>query len=208
MKNEILTLRILYPVWALVGMFSLLYVPSQLINEENILPSIQAIQADGFLFRLGIAGSLVTQLIFIWVAWLLWRVFRGVNEKSAQWMLILALVSVPITLLNEINQLAILQLNENPEQAVFFYQVHKQGILIASIFWGLWLFPLGHLIYLSGQYPKFIGVVVLVAGVGYLGIVIIDLVLVQSKGATMYFEMLTFGEVVWMLWFTVRGPQS
>ena len=54
-------------------------------------------------------------------------------------MVVLALVSVPIAILNELNNVAALLLLNNPDQMMFFLNLHTQGVIIASIFWGLWL---------------------------------------------------------------------
>src|SRR3989442_48687 len=46
--------------------------------------------------------------------------------------------------------------------------IHNYGFLIAQIFFGLWLAPLGYLAYKSGMFPKALGVVLIVATVSYL----------------------------------------
>ena len=46
--------------------------------------------------------------------------------------------------------------------------MHHYGFLIAQIFFGLWLVPLGYLAYKSGMFPKVLGVVLIVGGVCYL----------------------------------------
>jgi hypothetical protein len=45
---------------------------------------------------------------------------------------------------------------------------YHYGFLIAQIFFGLWLVPLGYLAYRSGMFPKALGVVLVVGGVSYL----------------------------------------
>jgi hypothetical protein len=42
------------------------------------------------------------------------------------------------------------------------------GILVAQIFFGLWLVPLGYLAYRSGMFPRALGVVLIAGGVCYL----------------------------------------
>jgi hypothetical protein len=42
------------------------------------------------------------------------------------------------------------------------------GFLIAQIFFGLWLVPLGYLAYNSGRFPKPLGVLLMTGGVCYL----------------------------------------
>jgi hypothetical protein len=46
--------------------------------------------------------------------------------------------------------------------------LHAQGIAVAQVFWGLWLFPLGYLIFKSGFLPRILGIVVIVGGTGLL----------------------------------------
>ena len=46
--------------------------------------------------------------------------------------------------------------------------IQHYGLLIAQVFFGLWLAPLGYLAYKSGLFPKALGVVLIVAGVCYL----------------------------------------
>ena len=58
-------LRILYPVWALVGMFSLMYVPSQVVVPGDAAATAAQIASQELLFRAGVVGSLATQILFL-----------------------------------------------------------------------------------------------------------------------------------------------
>ncbi len=42
------------------------------------------------------------------------------------------------------------------------------GLLVAQIFFGLWLVPLGYLAYKSGMFPKLLGALLVVGGACYL----------------------------------------
>ena len=46
--------------------------------------------------------------------------------------------------------------------------IHHYGFLIAQIFFGLWLLPLGYLAYRSGMFPKALGLALIVGGACYL----------------------------------------
>jgi hypothetical protein len=111
----------------------------------------------------------------------LYRLFKAVNEAHAKQLVILgALVSVPIVFVNVLNEIAALVLVsganylsvfEKPQLdalAYLFLRVHGQGITVASIFWGLWLFPFGMLVIRSGFIPRVLGVLLMIAGVAYL----------------------------------------
>jgi hypothetical protein len=77
-----------------------------------------------------------------------------------------------------------------------FLDLYQHGFSIAHIFWGLWLFPLGYLVFKSGFLPKVIGVLLVIAGVGYL----IDFTFF------FLFPDITFvGEVVLLLWLLIKG---
>lgn len=206
-RKALLLLRFLYPAWAVAGIFSLMYVPSQLIVHEDIARTAQNIAAHEFLFRSGIVGTLLTQLIFIFAALLLYRFFEKVHRDAAILMLVLALVGVPIAMLNALNLVAALFQVQNPEQMMFFLDLNTQGIIIAAIFWGLWLFPLGYLIYRSGYFPKIIGVGVILAGLGYTLGSFTKLLFPEMKALIAVCEPLTMGEVIWMLWLSVRGAR-
>lgn len=205
-QHQALTfLRILYPVWMIFGMFSILYVPSVLIIQGDAATTATNIISNEFLFRAGIAGSLMTQLIFIFAALLLCKLFAPVNKIYSILMAVLALVSVPIAMVNELNNLAALQLLKNPQDLMLYLTLHKQGIVIASIFWGLWLFPLGYLIYKSGYFPKIIGIAVVIGGIGYTLGSFTELLMPNLKTLLSTFEMMTFGEIIFLGWLVFKG---
>ena len=206
-QNAVRILRILYPIWMAFGIFSIVYIPSMLLVAGNAAETASKILANEFLFRAGIVGGLVTQLIFIFTVLLLYKLFESVSKNHSLLMVVLALVSVPIAILNELNNVAALLLLNNPDQMMFFLNLHTQGVIIASIFWGLWLFPLGYLIYKSGYFPKIIGMAVIIGGLGYTLGSFSELLALFSKTILSLFEFMTFGEVVFLLWLVVRGAK-
>src|ERR1035438_1248394 len=85
------------------------------------------------------------------------------SESQASLMVILgALVSVPIVFMNVVCELAAQTLVSGPKYlsvfnkdqldalAYLFFRLHGQAIIVAGIFWGLWLFPFGALVIRSG----------------------------------------------------------
>lgn len=81
--------RILYPIWIVVGYFSLDYVPSTLVVAGNATETASKILANEMLFRLGIAGSLIEPLIFVMAALALYTLLRPVNKNHASLMVYL-----------------------------------------------------------------------------------------------------------------------
>jgi hypothetical protein len=206
-KNLVTLLRFIYPLWAIIGMFSIMYVPSKLINWKDSLITANNISANELLFRLGIFGSLITQLLFIFAVLILFKLFKKVNKNQSLLMIVFALVSVPIAMLNTLNRLAALRLLGNPEQMMFFLNLNIDGMMIATIFWGLWLFPLAFLVYKSGYFPKFLGVILGLAGLGYVLDSITYFLIPNITFFGPIVEVLTIGEVIFMLWVIFRGAK-
>jgi len=142
------------------------YVPSKLIVHGDAAATALNVAASETLFRLGIAGNLIGQTLFIFVALALYDLLKPVNQRHAIAMLTLILVAIPIAFLNELNAIAalllvrgadFLSLVDKPQRdalAMLFLRLHGHGFDIAGIFWGLWLFPLGLLVYRSGFLPR------------------------------------------------------
>lgn len=180
-RRQARTAGLLYVVLALIAPIGLLYVPGKLIVPGNATATADNIRASEGLLRLGIASELIHQALAVFLVLVLYRLFKPVNETHAKQMLILgSLVSVPIMFVNVLNEVAALMLVsgadflkvfEKPELdalAYLFVRLHTDGITVASVFWGLWLFPFGMLVIRSGFIPRVFGYLLMVAGVGYL----------------------------------------
>src|SRR5262249_4181990 len=165
------------------------------------------IAASETLFRLGIAADLIGQALFIFVALALYDLLKGVNQRHALLMLILILVAIPIAFLNELNAIAalvlvrgtdFLSLFDKPQRdalAMLFLNLHGHGFDVAGIFWGLWLFPLGLLVYRSGFLPRILGIVLMVNCFAYPANSFTSLVLPQYEAmVSRWMSPLQFGE--------------
>ena len=203
----------LYLVANLFAPFTLLYLPSRFIVRGDAAATANSIMASESLFRVGIVGNLFTFIANILLALALHQLLKVVNRNMASLMVILFLVGVPIAMLNELSQLAVLQLLSGadylkafaPDQlhAIVYLSlgVHDQGLLIAHVFFGLWLLPMGYLVFRSGFIHRIVGVLLVIAGVGYV---------VQSFAAFLghNVNIILFtglGELVFLLWLLIKG---
>jgi len=211
---------LLYVIASIPGFFALAYVPSKLLVQGNAAATAGNIAAHEMLFRLGIAADLVGQVIFIFVALALYDLLKAVNRRRARLMLILILVAVPIAMLNEVNSVAALLLVRGaPFLAVFpqpqrdalarlFLNLRGGGFEVAGICWGLWLFPLGLLVYRSGFVPRFLGVLLMIATFAYLANSFTSLVVPQYEGlVSRWMDPLQAVELVFMLWLLIMGAK-
>jgi hypothetical protein len=215
---------LLYLLGSIPGFFALLYVPSKVIVHGNATATAHNIAASETLFRLGIAADLTGQTIFIFVALALYDLLKSVNPRLALYMLTLILVAVPIAFLNEVNAIAALVLVrgtdflsvfDEPQRnalAMLFLNLRGHGFDVAGIFWGLWLFPLGLLVYRSGFRPRILtrilGVLLVIACFAYLANSFTSLVLPQYEAVVArWLGPLQLAEMLFMLWLLIMGAK-
>jgi hypothetical protein len=211
---------LLYLLVSIPGAFALIYVPSKLIVDGNATATANNIAASETLFRLGIAVQLISQALFIFVALALYDLFKGVNRRHASLMVTLIVVSIPIVFLNELNAIAalllvrgadFLSISAKPQRdalVMLFVHLHSRGFDVAGIFWGLWLFPLGLLVYRSRFLPRFLGVWLAIGGFAYVILSLTGVLLPQYQDKVFIISQPAFfGEVAFMLWLVIKGAK-
>lgn len=182
MKTKINTARaagFTYLVVITTGLFSLAYIPGKLIDWNHPQVSFEKLVAARALFRAGIYSSVICYLAFALLPLLLYQLLKSVNEFQARLMVILALLSVPFSFANLQHLYAALTLTgnapllqtESPDSLqkslmLVLYQ-YNDGILLATVFWGLWLLPFGWLMHQSGFAPKVLGILLILGGLGH-----------------------------------------
>jgi len=209
---------LLYVVTSIFGFFAMGYVPGKLIVHGDAAATANNIAASETLFRLGIAAQLIGMAGFIFVALALYDLLKGVNRRHASLMVTLIVLSIPISFLNELNSIAalvlvrgadFLSIFEKPQRdalAMLFLNLHGHGFDVAEIFWGLWLFPLGLLVYRSRFLPRFLGVWVALGGFAYVILSLTGVLLPQYQDKVFtYSQPVFFGEVALMLWLVIKG---
>jgi len=219
-KNPGRFVGLLYVLVSIPGAFALVYVPSKLIVDGNATATASNIAASETLFRAGIACNLISQILFMWVALALYDLLKGVNQRHASLMLGLIVVSIPIALLNELNAIAalilvrgadFLSIFEKPQRdalAMLFLNLHSHGFGIAEIFWGLWLFPLGLLVYRSGFFPRILGALLMARCFAYVVESLTPLLLPRYEDVVSRWMMpLRFGELLFMFWLLIMGAK-
>ncbi len=159
----------------LVAPFAMLYVPGKLIVRGSATATAGNILAHETMFRLSILGDLAGQVIFICLAVALYRLLSSVNKTWAMLLVAFVLVSAAVGFLNTLNNIAALTLFRGGEflevidktqrdaLAMLFLRLHSQGEFISEIFWGVWLFPFGLLVFRSGFLPRILGIWLIIA---------------------------------------------
>ena len=214
---------IIYLGVVLTGLFSLLYVPSKLINYENAALTFENITNSETLFRLGIASGLLCYTFFLFLPLVLYKLFKDTNENMAKLMVLLALISVPMYFINVQNELSALSIINNPNylkgftkeqiqsQVLFYIVQYDNGMRLIHVFSGLWLFPFGYLVYKSDFLPKFFGILLMLGCIGYL-INFFGRLLIHDYselGVSSYISLpASIGEIGICLWLLIIGAKE
>jgi len=217
-KKEARIAGLLYLLMTVTGVFCLIVVPGKLFVRGNAAATASNILAHESLFRAEIVVGIVSCLAFVFTALALYRLLEGVDRRHAAVMAVLVLIQVPQSFVSELSHLAALALArgtdflsvfDKPQRdalAMLFLHIDGQGELVSQIFWGLWLFPLGLLVWRSGFLPRFLGGWLIVNGLAYLANSFTGLLLPQ------YLEIVSkitlpflLGEVAFTLWLLIVG---
>jgi hypothetical protein len=220
LKKQSRNAALLYFVSCLPAPFALLYVPNVLLVRGDAAATANNVRDSEALLRLGMAVELFSATVVIFALLAFYHLFKRVSQKHAMAMIILMLISVPISYLNVLNDLAALTLARGaPFLSAFdrshldalsylFRRLHNQGVILAQIFWGLWLFPFGIVVMRSGFIPRFVGIAAILAGCGYVISSSVSLFLPASaQGIGQLAMILGVGELAFF-WLLVWGAKE
>lgn len=171
--------------------------------------------ASESLVRLEILVNLLGLIVNVFVVLALYRLLKPVSKEMASLMVVFLLLSVPIGMLNELNHIAVLLLLSGANYltsfttsqlhalVLLFHDLHTGGLNIAQVFWGLWLFPMGYLVFKSGFLPRILGILLIIGSFGWLADSFAAFLLPNlGLKIGMYTGL---GEVLFPLWLVIRG---
>ncbi|MBL8763699.1 MAG: DUF4386 domain-containing protein [Phycisphaerae bacterium] len=186
------------------------HVGSRLIVRGDAAATSGNIVGNETLFRLGITGSLIMMIAYLIYALLLYQLLKQAGRGLAMAMLGFVVAAVPVYVLNQLSLFAVLPLasERRYEQVRLFLELHKAGNLLAAIFFGLWLFPLGLLVLRSSNFPRVLGVLLLCGTPGYL-VLFVQAFVYPGSDRTLWTSPLLVvthvSELALLLWLLVKG---
>ncbi len=222
-KKTARTAGFLYLIVVVTGIFHLVYVPSQITVKGDASSTVSNIVASESLFRLGIVSELICHTVFLLLPLVLYKLLQQVDRNLALLMVVFAVVSVPINFVNMLNKLDVLSLLSGTHflKAFTTDQLHAQvmlsldaygnGILVSKVFWGLWLFPFGYLVFKSGFLPRILGILLMMGCFSYL-IDFFGRLLFPGYTETVIPSLIilpaSFGEIGICLWLLIMGASA
>ena len=208
----------LYLLIFVLGLFSELFVRQRLIEAGDADATAASILASEGLFRAGFAGDLLVFAADAAVAVLFYVLLRPVSRTLALVAAAFRLVQTAILGLNLLNHYMALQLLTGdgyaglaPDQlnalAYAHLDAHAYGYLIALVFFGLHLAVISVLIYRSTYFPRFLGVLLGLAAVGYLADSFTYFLVPGYEGALspVVLAPAVLAELATILWLLLKG---
>ena len=205
---------VLYFLVILMGVASEIMVRNFIFVPGDIASTVNHISAYEPIFRLGFVISLTRFAVFIILVLALYKLFRPVDKDLSLIMAVFALVSISIGMVSLLFQYAApLLLSSNSystlfstdqwhAQVLFFINMQTMGDKASQIL-AVWLLPLGYLIYRSGFFPKILGVLMVIASLGYVTDFLIFFLLPNLDWQVAGFAFL--GELPFPLWLLIKG---
>ncbi|MDQ3810486.1 MAG: DUF4386 domain-containing protein [Chloroflexota bacterium] len=213
---------LLYLIVGIFGGFAIAYVTARVYVPGDAATTAANVVANAGLVRIGVVADLLQATVFVFLAMALFLLLKLVHRNAATAMVILVAIATTIMCLNKVFQVAALRVVGDGSYAtalggagsnalvLLLLDMHNYGFLIAQIFFGLWLIPLGYLAYRSGMFPRPLGIVLVVGGASYL-VDVLARFLVPDVGESIhnYLAIAPTIAEVWMVgYLLVKGIRS
>lgn len=210
---------VLYLAIIVLGLFGEAFVRGTLVVSGDATATANAILASESLWRAGIAGDLMMQVLDLPVIIVLYFLLRPVSETLALLATFFNLIQTAVLVANKMTLMApILLLGDahgldalSPDQlhalSYLAISAHGYGFGVGLIFFGFACLLRGYLVFKSGYFPKVLGVLLVLAGLSYL-VNSFALLLAPSLASALFPAILLpafIGELAFALWLTVKG---
>lgn len=213
---------LLYLVIFFANMFAYFYVTERLIVPGNAAATAGNILEAESLYRMGIVSYLIVFLSDIGIAILLYRLLKPVSQSIAAAMMVTRLIQTAVTGVNLLNLVFPLLLLGGgnaltafaPDQlqasALLFLEAHHYGTLISEAFFSASMLLLGYLVFKSELFPGILGILLAIAGLGYVldSFAIFLLPQYEALFAQIMQPPVIIGEMAFMLYLLVKGVRT
>jgi hypothetical protein len=207
----------------LAGAFGLVYFPSVFLVRGDAAATAARIAASPLLYRFSVVVELSAGVLFICTALALYDLLKDVDRSRARAMVAFVIAQVamgfallltqiaPLVLLGGAKYWSVFDRPQREALALGALALRGQGIGAISVYWGIWLLPLGALVYRSGFLPRIIGVFLIIAGVAYVLSTLTFFFFPARYG--LFFNAVTtpaaaLGELGLVLWLLIKGARE
>ena len=211
----------LYLLITLLAIFVHFYIPAQLVVPGDAAATAGKITASAGLFRMSIGAELVLLLSEVVLSVLLYVLLKPVNKTLSLVSAVSRLAMTTIHGANLLTQFIVLLLLGgagylsvfDPTQlnalVMVFLDAYNYGFTIGIVFLVLHASILGYLIYRSGYFPKILGVLFIIASLGYLIDSFSHVLIANYQKGPVYLALpIAIAEIAFPLWLLIKGVNS
>jgi hypothetical protein len=196
-------------------------IRESLIVSGDAAKTAENIMESESLFLFSFVSDLFMITCFLLLPLAFYILLKPINKNLASLVVIFVLVSVPIMFVNMMFHFSALILLSGADYltvfgadqlnalVLFFLELYEAGVWIATIFHGLWLLPLGYLVYKSDYFPRILGTFLMLACFGFLIESFAFFLLPSSYDAITFpgivFELI--GEFGFCGWLLIKGAK-
>lgn len=213
---------LLFLILAITGVFAEFFVRQKLFVPQDPAATAQNIIENQFLFRLGFVSDLLMSTAFFVYAFILYLVFKRVNKHISLFMLLCVVISVAMFCQNMLNQYSALEILSKSSYSTsfvdqqlqalssYYLTIHTKGYFINQIFYGLYLFPLGYMIFKSKLIPAIIGIFLMLGCIGDLVDFVVYFLYPNTESILLNNVTLPadMGEISLCLWLLIMGVKE
>jgi hypothetical protein len=222
MKTNARAAGVLYLIIIISGLFSELFVRSGIIVTGDANATAENIAANSFLFRIGFISDLIMVMSDVGVALLFYLLLKPVNQGLSMLAAFFRLAQatvlginllnfyLPLLLLGDANYLSSFTNEQLNSLSLLFLNAHSYGYLISGVFFGISCVVLGHLIFKAGYFPKWLGILVVAAGISYLIDCVVNFLFPElaSTSEILVMTVAVISELSLCLFLLIKGVKS
>jgi hypothetical protein len=202
-------------VMTIAAPFAEFMVYSKLVVKGDIEATVLNIGSQSGLYLAGLFAYLIVFIMDIVVAWALYILLVPVNRSLSLLTAWFRLMYTAAAFVAMLKLVTVYRLLHTPDYAALFGQEqllaqvnlelntfrHEWGFSL--ILFGIHLLLLAWLVYRCGYIPKIVGLLLAVAGLGWIAYEVFPFLLPDASLGFLFFTFM--GETVFMLWLLIRG---
>jgi hypothetical protein len=204
-------------IMVIAAPFAELYVFPKLVVSGNAADTVKNILDNKTLFIAGLFGYLISFLCDVVVAWALYVFMKPVDENFSlltAWFRLVYTVIALVALLNLVTvfrllntpvYLSLFQSDQLQAQVMLALDAFRSSWYFGLLFFGIHLGLLGYLVFRSNYIPKIAGLLLIIAGFGYLLTTLKPFLFPNVNVA--FAEWTYYGELIFMLWLLIKGSR-
>jgi Domain of unknown function (DUF4386) len=208
-----------------LAIFANFFVRERLIEPDDAAATASNIIGSEALFRLGLVGFLVVFVLDLVIAWALYVLFRhqsrDISLLTAWFRLVytsllgvaLLFLFLVLQVVSGADYLTAFQAAQLDAQVTLFLEGFDAAWLIGLVCFGIHLALLGSLVLTSGDIPKILGVLLILAGAGYVIDTLANALLANYGDYETAFMLIValpsvIGEFAFTIWLLLRGGKE